>query len=128
MNITGLDHIVFTVRDMERTCDFYRRILGMTVVTFGEDRRALTFGNQKINLHQAGDEITPNARAAGPGTADVCFVTDTPIDDVLATLAEFLVEIEMGPMPQTGARGAMTSIYFRDPDENLIEIARYDDG
>ncbi|MFP6757685.1 MAG: VOC family protein [Alphaproteobacteria bacterium] len=127
MNITGLDHIVFTVRDMERSCDFYRRILGMEVVTFGDDRRALTFGDQKINLHQAGNEITPNARAAAPGTADVCFVTDTPIDDVLATLAEFLVEIERGPMPQTGARGAMTSVYFRDPDENLIEIARYDD-
>ena len=83
--------------------------------------------HQKINLHQAGNEITPNARAAGPGTADVCFVTDTPIDDVLATLGEFLVEIELGPMPQTGARGAMTSVYFRDPDENLVEIARYDD-
>lgn len=128
MNITGLDHIVLTVRDMERTCDFYRRILGMDVAIFGEDRRALTFGNQKINLHQAGAEITPNARAAAPGTADVCFVTDTPIPDVMATLAEFLVEIEMGPIPQTGARGAMTSVYFRDPDENLIEIARYEGG
>ena len=126
MRITGIDHIVFTVRDMERTCDFYRRLLGMEVALFEGGRRALTFGNQKINLHQAGAEITPNARSAAPGTADICFVTDTPIDEVMATLAEFLVDIEIGPIPQSGARGAMTSVYFRDPDENLVEIARYD--
>jgi catechol 2,3-dioxygenase-like lactoylglutathione lyase family enzyme len=127
MNITGIDHIVFTVRDIERTCDFYRRILGMEVVLFEGDRRALTFGNQKINLHRAGAEITPNARAAAPGTADICFITDTPIDAVVATLGEFLVPLEIGPIPQNGARGPMTSVYFRDPDENLIEIARYDE-
>lgn len=126
MKITGLDHLVLTVRDMERSCDFYRRILGMDVAIFGEDRRALTFGQQKINLHQAGAELKPNAHAAAPGTGDLCFITDTPIEEVVATLQEFLVPIEKGPIPQTGARGAMTSVYFRDPDENLIEIANYD--
>ena len=126
MKIIGLDHMVLTVRDMERTCDFYRRILGMEVTVFEGDRRALAFGNQKINLHQAGAEITPNARAAAPGTGDLCFITETPIDEVVATLGEFLVPIEVGPIPQNGAQGPMTSVYFRDPDENLIEIARYD--
>lgn len=126
MRITGLDHMVLTVRDMERTCDFYRRILGMDIAIFEGGRRALTFGTQKINLHQAGAEITPNARAAAPGTGDLCFITETPIDDVIATLNEYLVPVEVGPIPQTGARGPMTSVYFRDPDENLIEIAKYD--
>lgn len=128
MHITGLDHVVLTVADMERTCDFYRRVLGLEVVVFGEGRRALQCGGQKINLHQAGAEIRPNAPAAQPGTGDLCFVTDTPIAEVIATLAEYLVEVELGPVPQTGARGAMTSVYFRDPDGNLVEVARYDDG
>ena len=126
MNIIGLDHMVLTVRDMERTCDFYRRILGMEIAEFGEGRRALKFGTQKINLHQAGAEITPNARAAAPGTGDLCFITETPLDDVIATLNEYLVPIEVGQIAQSGAQGAMTSVYFRDPDENLIEIAKYD--
>ncbi len=126
MKITGLDHMVLTVRDIERTCDFYRRILGIEVALFGEGRRALTFGNQKINLHQAGAEITPNARAAAPGSGDLCLITETPLEDVIATLNEYLVPIEVGPIAQTGAQGPMTSVYFRDPDDNLIEIARYD--
>ena len=127
MKITGLDHLVLTVRDLERTCDFYRRILGMGVIVFGEGRRALTFGNQKINLHQAGREFKPNAEAAAPGTGDLCFVTETPIDEVVATLNEFLVPIELGPVPRTGARGNITSVYCRDPDQNLIEISRYEE-
>lgn len=127
MKITGLDHIVLTVRDMERTCDFYRRVLGMDVTLFGEGRRALTFGHQKINLHEVGAEFAPNARAAAAGTGDLCFVTETPIEEVVETLNEFLVPIELGPVPRTGARGAITSVYCRDPDENLIEIAKYDD-
>jgi catechol 2,3-dioxygenase-like lactoylglutathione lyase family enzyme len=127
MRITGLDHIVLTVGDIERTCDFYRRVLGMEVVLFDGNRRALAFAEQKINLHQAGAEVKPNARAAAPGTADICFVTETPIAEVVDTLATYLVEVELGPVPQTGARGPMTSVYFRDPDGNLIEIARYDD-
>ena len=128
MHITGLDHIVLTVADLERTCDFYRRVLGLEVVVFGEGRRALRFGDQKINLHQAGAEIMPNAPAAGPGTGDICFTTDTPIAEVVATLDSFLVEVELGPVAQTGARGPMTSVYFRDPDGNLVEVARYDQG
>ena len=127
MKITGLDHIVLTVRDLERTCDFYRRVLGMDVAIFGEGRRALTFGAQKINLHQVGAEYEPNARAAAAGTGDLCFVTESAIEEVIDTLNEYLVPVELGPVPRTGARGAITSVYFRDPDENLIEIAKYDD-
>ena len=126
VRVSGIDHIVLTVADMERTCDFYRRILGMEVVLFDGGRRALTFGDQKINLHQQGAEVKPNARTAAPGTADICFVTDSPMESVVATLDHVLVPVEVGPVPQTGARGAMTSVYIRDPDGNLVEVARYD--
>ena len=128
MIITGLDHIVLTVADMERTCDFYRKVLELEVTVFEDGRRALAFGQQKINLHQAGAEIKPNAASAAPGTGDLCFVTDTPIDEVAEALALFLVDIVHGPVAQNGARGPMRSIYFRDPDGNLIEVANYAEG
>ena len=128
MKITGLDQMVLTVGDMERSCDFYRKVLGLDVAIFEGGRRALTFGRQKINLHQAGEEIKPNAPAAAPGTGDICFVTETPIDEVVETLNIFLVEIVHGPVPQNGACGAMRSVYFRDPDGNLVEVANYAEG
>lgn len=118
-----IDHVVLTVRDIERTISFYERVLGMTAVTFGEGRRALGFGDQKLNLHQAGREFEPKAKAPTPGSVDLCFVTDTPLDDVIARLAELGVAIEHGPVAKTGARGPLRSIYFRDPDGDLIEVA-----
>jgi catechol 2,3-dioxygenase-like lactoylglutathione lyase family enzyme len=123
--VERLDHLVLTCRDLEATAAWYRRVLGMTRETFAENRTALKFGNQKINLHQAGAEVRPNAAAAAPGTGDLCFVTAMPTDAVVAHLARCEVAIELGPVRQIGALGAMTSVYCRDPDANLIEIATY---
>jgi catechol 2,3-dioxygenase-like lactoylglutathione lyase family enzyme len=111
------------VRDLDRTLSFYSTVLGMRPVTFGEGRRALEFGDQKLNLHEAGHEFEPKARAPAPGSADLCFVTDVPLDEVSAHLASLGVPIEVGPVPKTGARAALRSIYVRDPDGNLVEIA-----
>lgn len=126
ISIDRLDHLVLTVADIEATCDFYRRVLGMRRVEFGpENRVALAFGRQKINLHKAGAEFEPKAHAPMPGSADVCFITDAPIDEVIVHLEAERVPIVEGPVPKTGAEGPMTSVYIRDPDRNLIEIARY---
>jgi catechol 2,3-dioxygenase-like lactoylglutathione lyase family enzyme len=126
MKIEQLDHLVLTVASIVKACLFYESVLGMEVRKFGEGRLALHFGDQKINLHEAGAEVKPNARHAVPGSADLCFITATPMTDVMAHLSERGVAIEHGPVAQTGARGAMTSVYFRDPDGNLIEVAIYD--
>ena len=125
ISITRLDHLVLTVRDIAATCDFYSRVLGMTVVTFDEGRTALSFGNQKINLHQAGREIAPHAAHPTPGSADLCLITDAEPAETLAALQTQGVTVELGPVRRTGALGDMESIYLRDPDGNLIEIARY---
>jgi catechol 2,3-dioxygenase-like lactoylglutathione lyase family enzyme len=123
--ITGLDHLVLTVTDPDQTAGFYQRVLGMRPVTFGAGRRALEFGTSKINLHQAGQEITPHAARPVPGSADLCLLTTTPPGQVLAHLGAQHVPVEDGPRPRTGAHGAISSIYIRDPDGNLIEIASY---
>jgi catechol 2,3-dioxygenase-like lactoylglutathione lyase family enzyme len=123
--IDRIDHVVLTVFDLERTCDFYSRVLGMQVVTFGEGRTALTFGRQKINLHLAGKEFEPKALKPTPGSMDLCFITEKPLDDVIAHLKACDVKIAQGPVPKTGAAGALSSIYIRDPDGNLIEISNY---
>jgi catechol 2,3-dioxygenase-like lactoylglutathione lyase family enzyme len=125
VRITGLDHLVLTVADVDETIRFYQRALGLEAVTFGAGRRALAFGPSKINLHQAGQEFTPHAARPIPGSADLCLVTTTPLDQVVAQLTRAGVDVEEGPVPRTGARGPMTSVYFRDPDDNLIEIANY---
>ena len=125
MTIDGLDHLVLTVADIDRTVDFYTRVLGMRAVTFGAGRRALHFGDNKINLHQAGREFEPKAARPTPGSDDLCLVSTTPIDAVVRHLEQAGVVIEEGPVPRTGARGPMTSVYFRDPDDNLIEVATY---
>jgi catechol 2,3-dioxygenase-like lactoylglutathione lyase family enzyme len=126
VTIDRIDHLVLTVRDLEKTCEFYRRVLGMEVRTFGPDKRkALHFGRQKINLHQAGQEFEPKARHPTPGSADLCFITTKSAEAVQLHLAECGVKIEDGPVERTGALGRMCSLYFRDPDANLIEVATY---
>jgi catechol 2,3-dioxygenase-like lactoylglutathione lyase family enzyme len=118
-----LDHLVLTVADVDQTVEFYVRVLGMEAVTFGEGRRALRFGGQKLNLHPAGGEFEPKARRPTPGSADLCFVTATPVEDVIAHLDGCGVPVEEGPVTRTGATGLLLSVYVRDPDGNLLEIA-----
>lgn len=125
MKISRIDHLVLTVNNIEQTCTFYVRILGMEVVTFGEGRRALKFGEQKFNLHQVGKEFEPKAGKPTPGSIDMCLVTDTPINEVVRHLTAAGVPIEEGPIRRTGATGPILSVYFRDPDQNLIEISNY---
>lgn len=125
VKIDRIDHIVLTVHDLERTIAFYSRVLGMEPVTFAGGRRGLAFGGQKLNLHQAGREFEPKALAPAPGAIDICFISETPLADVIAKLrAEGVVIIE-GPVDKTGALGPMKSVYFRDPDGNLIEVSNY---
>lgn len=123
MRIDSLDHLVLTVADIEATCAFYRRVLGMEVVTFAEGRKALAFGRQKINLHPHGREFDPKAQRPTPGSGDLCFLTSTPIGEVVAHLTAQGVTIVDGPVRRTGATGPILSVYFRDPDGNLIEVA-----
>jgi catechol 2,3-dioxygenase-like lactoylglutathione lyase family enzyme len=125
MNIDRIDHVVMTVMSVDATCAFYERVLGMQSVTFADNRRALAFGRQKINLHQAGREFEPKADLAAPGTVDICLITTTPLADVVAHLARCNVTIVEGPVQKTGATGAIRSVYFRDPDRNLIEVSNY---
>jgi catechol 2,3-dioxygenase-like lactoylglutathione lyase family enzyme len=125
IRIDRLDHLVLTVASLDATCDFYAGVLGMTVETFEQGRKALSFGNQKINLHQQGHEFEPKARRPTPGSADLCFIADTAIGDVVAHLGALGVAIEEGPVDRTGATGPMVSVYFRDPDDNLIEVSNY---
>ncbi|MEP0888893.1 VOC family protein [Leptolyngbya sp. PL-A3] len=123
MNISHLDHLVLTVRDIDRTCDFYTQVLGMQVIAFGEGRRALAFGNQKINLHQQGKEFLPKATVPTPGSADLCFLTTVPLEEAIAHITACNVPIIEGPVQRTGATGSILSIYIRDPDGNLIEVS-----
>ncbi len=123
MQIDHLDHLVLTVADVDATLDFYTRVLGMQLVTFGEGRKALAFGNQKINLHQAGREFEPKAERPTPGSADLCFIVATPLDEVIAHLEAHRVAIVEGPVKRTGATGPIRSVYLRDPDLNLIELS-----
>jgi catechol 2,3-dioxygenase-like lactoylglutathione lyase family enzyme len=123
IKIDHLDHLVLTVANLGRTCDFYRRVLGMEVDTFQGGRKALIFGNQKINLHQAGHEFEPKAKLPTPGSADFCLIATTALEDVIAHLATLGIPIEVGPVDRTGATGQIRSVYIRDPDGNLIEIS-----
>ena len=125
MQIQRFDHLVLTVRDAQRSIDFYTNVLGMSEVTFGPGRKALSFGHQKINLHEVGREVDPKAAKPTPGSADLCFISDTPMDTILADLRKHGVEIITGPVERTGALGPITSVYFRDPDQNLIEVSNY---
>jgi len=124
MQIYRLDHLVLTVADIEKTCDFYTRVLGFEAISVS-GRKALAFGRQKINLHQAGHEFEPKALHPTPGSGDLCFISTTKLDAVIARLQALGVAIEQGPIARTGALEPMQSIYFRDPDRNLIEISNY---
>lgn len=128
VTIERIDHIVLTVASIDRACEFYGRVLGMQVVRFGEGRTALAFGAQKINLHEAGREYSPRADRPTPGSADLCLVSAVPLDDAIAHLETCGVGIIEGPVAKTGALGPIRSIYFRDPDLNLIEISEYVDA
>lgn len=123
IRIDHLDHLVLTVASIEQSCDFYARVLGMGVETFGENRKALTFGHQKINLNRAGHEFEPKAKRPTPGSADLCFISKTSVEDIIAHLQAEDVVIEKGPIRRTGATGPILSVYFRDPDDNLIEVS-----
>ena len=123
--IERIDHIVLTVFDVDRTIDFYSRVLGMEPVTFAGGRRALAFGQQKLNLHQAGREYEPKALRPAPGAIDLCFIAATPLDAVIESLKAQKVAIIQGPVAKTGALGPMQSVYFRDPDGNLVEVSNY---
>lgn len=126
MDIDRIDHFVLTVKDVTATCDFYERALGMRREVFGEGRVALKFGAQKINLHEAGNELEPRALRPTPGGGDFCLITKTPIEEVVRHLKNEGVEIELMPSARTGATGPITSVYFRDPDQNLVEVSVYD--
>ncbi len=125
IRIDHIDHLVLTVKSIEASCDFYSSVLGMEVETFREGRKALRFGNQKFNLHQAGHEFEPKAQKPTPGAADLCLIAHTPLKDVIAHLTGLGVGIESGPVERTGATGRILSVYIRDPDANLIEISNY---
>ena len=123
MKIDSLDHLVLTVKDVEATCAFYSKVLGMDVVTFGDGRKALSFGSQKINLHRHGKEVEPNAQHPTPGSADLCFITSVPLPEVINHLSCCAVAVLEGPVERASAEGPILSVYFRDPDLNLIEVA-----
>ncbi len=123
MRVERLDHLVLTVADIDASCAFYQRVLGMQVVTFGQGRKALAFGQQKINLHRHGAEFEPKALRPTPGSADLCLLVSTPLAEVMAHLQRCNVAIEEGPVPRTSATGPLLSVYIRDPDRNLIELA-----
>jgi len=123
LKIDSLDHLVLTVRDPGATCDFYARVMGCAVVRFGEGRTALNFGRQKINLHEAGRELALRAERPTPGSGDMCFLTVTPMDEVLRHLDACGVAVIERPVTRAGATGEILSVYFRDPDRNLIEVS-----
>jgi catechol 2,3-dioxygenase-like lactoylglutathione lyase family enzyme len=123
MKIDSIDHLVLTVKNIETTSNFYSKALGMEIVTFGNSRKALSFGSQKINLHEQGNEFEPKAWQPTPGSADLCLITSTPLPEVIKHLYSCEVAVIEGPVQRTGATGPILSIYFRDPDMNLIEVS-----
>jgi catechol 2,3-dioxygenase-like lactoylglutathione lyase family enzyme len=126
--IERVDHIVLTTRDKDGCIRFYRDVLGMKLESFRtptEERLALKFGQQKINLHEWGKEFAPRAHVAAPGTLDLCFIAEVPLEQVIAKLKSSNIPILEGPVAKTGALGPMQSVYVRDPDLNLVEISVY---
>jgi catechol 2,3-dioxygenase-like lactoylglutathione lyase family enzyme len=124
MRVDSLDHLVLTVASIEATATFYGRVLGMERREFAPGRVALHFGGQKLNLHETTRVVDSNVRHATPGSADLCFLTSAPLEEVLAHLTACGVKVIEGPVRRTGARGPIESVYFHDPDENLIEVGR----
>ena len=124
--IERLDHLVLTVRNLDATALFYTKVLGMELVTFKENRKALRFGQQKINIHEHGKEFEPKASLPRPGSADICLISTTPLEDVVRHLEACSIPVELGPVMRTGALGPIRSVYVRDPDGNLIEVSNYE--
>jgi catechol 2,3-dioxygenase-like lactoylglutathione lyase family enzyme len=124
MKISHIDHFVLTVQNIPKTCQFYQQ-LGMEIITFANNRKALKFGRQKINLHQINREFEPKAKYPTSGSADFCLITETPLKEVIQHCQKQQIIIELGIITRTGANGKINSIYIRDPDQNLIEIANY---
>jgi catechol 2,3-dioxygenase-like lactoylglutathione lyase family enzyme len=125
MKISKIDHLVLTVKDIEASCVFYTTVLGMEEISFEAGRKAVAFGDHKINFHQVGKELEPKALRPTPGSGDLCFTTAEPLPEVIVHLQNMGIEIIEGPVKRTGATGSMTSVYIRDPDQNLIEVATY---
>lgn len=125
VRVASLDHLVLTVQDIPRAIKFYVEVLGMQEVTFGDNRKALTYGQQKINLHKFGKEFEPKAASPLPGSADLCFIVDGALEDFMKHLNYNNIEILQGPVERNGALGAINSVYIRDPDQNLIELSSY---
>ena len=123
IRISSLDHLVITAGDLQATIDFYTRVLGMEHVTFGNNLHAVHFGTQKFNIHDASTDVSPKARNIVPGSADFCLISETPVSQVIQHLEDYGIEVEEGPVRRSGAAGVLESVYFRDPDGNLIEIS-----
>jgi len=124
ITMDSLDHLVLTVTNIDITVDFYTEVLGMELFTV-DGRKSLSFGEQMIKLQQRGHEVNPKSAHPTPGAGDFCFITSTPIEEVIRQLNEQKVRIEEGPIERNGAMGKMRSIYIRDPDKNLVEISNY---
>lgn len=125
IKISHLDHLVLTVKDIDKTVDFYTKVLGMEKEIFKGSRVALKFGNQKINLHKLGAEFEPKAFNVKDGSADLCFIINTPLNEAKNYMESLGIEIEEGIVTRTGAMGEIESLYLRDPDKNLIELSNY---
>lgn len=125
MKVNKIDHLVLTVNDIEASCVFYTTVLGMEEISFGQGRKAVASGDQKINFHQVGKEFEPKALQPTPGSGDLCFITESLMSEVISHLQSCGVEIIEGPVKRSGAAGPITSVYIRDPDQNLIEVATY---
>ena len=123
--IDHIDHIVLTTRDLQGCIRFYTEVLGMKLEAFGENRLALKFGAQKLNLHEWGREFTPRAHVAVPGSLDLCFIASVSLEEVIERLNKAKIRILEGPVAKTGAQGPIRSVYVRDPDLNLVEISVY---
>jgi catechol 2,3-dioxygenase-like lactoylglutathione lyase family enzyme len=125
MKINRIDHLVLTVADIERTVEFYTRVLGMEKIEFALGRIALACGEQKINLHQLSKEFEPRAEHVRAGSADLCLIIDTPIEQAIEHIQQHGVDLIAGPVNRSGAKGKIISVYLRDPDGNLLEVANY---
>ena len=121
--LKSIDHIVLSTRDLDKCIDFYTRVLGMKLERYGQGRIALRFGDHKFNVHPPGFKASIRARRPTPGSLDLCFLADRPLDEVIARLKQHRIPIEEGPVVRTGARFEIRSVYVRDPDNNLIEIS-----
>ena len=120
--IKSIDHIVLTTRDLDKCVTFYVEVLGMRLENYGAGRIAFRFGDQKFNVHPPGFDASIKARTPTPGSLDLCFLADCPLEDVIARLKKHGIAIEEGPSVRTGARFPIRSVYVRDPDDNLVEI------